>query len=107
MINEEKKVEETTEPKTDANTVLAYSFKEQLEWFEHPKEPFLNTPVVAIFDDGKNGIAQLDDTPNRKCWLIQGTGKMFWRSMVRNVSKWRWMTSDEMVEYHLNRTLAL
>ncbi|RLF56673.1 MAG: hypothetical protein DRN27_09230 [Thermoplasmata archaeon] len=76
-------------------------------WFKHPKEPFLNTAVVVELDNGELGIAQLDDDSNRKCWLIQGSGKLFWRSMFEKVEKWRWMTADEMVEYHVDRTLKI
>jgi len=76
-------------------------------WFEHPKEPFLNTAVVVELDNGKLSIGQLDDNHSRKCWLLQGTGKMFWRSMFESVEKWRWMTADEIVEYHVDRTLKL
>lgn len=79
----------------------------KIEWFKHPKEPFLNTAVVVELDNGELGIAQLDDNSSRKCWLIQGTGKMFWRSMIHTVDKWRWMTGDEMVEYHVDRTLKI
>lgn len=79
----------------------------KIEWFEHPKEPFLNTAVVVELDNGELGIAQLDDNANRKCWLIQGMGKMFWRSFSESINKWRWMTSDEMVEYHVNKTLKI
>jgi len=76
-------------------------------WFEHPKEPFLNTAVVVELDNGKLGIAQIDENYERKCWLIQGMGKMFWRSMFERIEKWRWMTADEMVEYHVDRTLKI
>lgn len=94
----------------DVQKALEEAHKEsinKIEWFEHPKEPFLNTAVVVELDNEELAIAQLDDNPNRKCWLIQGTGKMFWRSMIHTVNKWRWMTGDEMVEYHENRTLKL
>lgn len=76
-------------------------------WFEHPKEPFLNTVVVVELENGKLGIGQLDENYNRKCWLIQGTGKMFWRSMIDSVIKWRWMTNNEILEYQKNRTLKI
>lgn len=79
----------------------------KIEWFKYPKEPFLNTAVVVELDNGKLGIAQLDDDSNRKCWLIQGSGKLFWRSMFEKIEKWRWMTGDEMVEYHVDRTLKI
>jgi hypothetical protein len=94
----------------DMKNALAEGYGEsinKIEWFEHPKEPFLNTAVVVELDDGKLGIAQLDDNSSRKCWLIQGTGKMFWRSMFEKIEKWRWMTGDEMVEYHVDRTLKI
>ncbi len=97
----DKDVETAMEQANEINTL------ENEVWFEHPDEPFLNTPVVVELDSGKLGIAQLDDNPNRKCWLIQGMGKMFWRSMFEHVEKWRWMTANEMVEYHQNRTLKI
>lgn len=94
----------------DMENALEQANKEsinKIEWFEHPEEPFLNTAVVVELDNEELGIAQLDENYNRKCWLIQGTGKMFWRSFIHGVKKWRWMTGDEMVEYHENRTLKL
>jgi len=80
---------------------------EEEVWFEYPKEPFLNTAVVVELDNSKLAIAQLDENYNRKCWLIQGMGGLFWRSMFEKIIKWRWMTADEMLEYHENRTLKI
>lgn len=96
-----KKLVEVAEDAQELNTL------ENEIWFEHPDEPFYNTAVVVELDSGKLGIAQLDDNPNRKCWLIQGTGKMFWRSMTHTVKKWRWMLANEIVEYHENKTLKI
>lgn len=81
----------------------------KIEWFETSgdNEPFLNTAVVVELDNEKLSIGQLDENYHRKCWMIQGSGKMFWRSMFERVEKWRWMTPDEMVEYHVNRTLKI
>jgi len=96
-----KDMQQALEQANEINTL------ENEVWFKHPDEPFLNTAVVVKLDSGKLGIAQLDDNPDRKCWLIQGMGKMFWRSFMERVEEWRWMTANEIIEYHENRTLKI
>ena len=78
------------------------------QWFTTAeREPFLNEKVVVELNDGEITIGQLDDNPQRKCWLLKGTEGMFWRSFVKHVVKWRWMTPDEMVEYYKTGQLKL
>lgn len=106
----EKLVEIANEDMQNALKQSDKDYKEsidEIEWFKHPKEPFLNTAVVVELDNKELAIGQLDENYSRKCWLIQGMGKMFWRNIINSINKWRWMTSDEMVEYHLSRTLKI
>lgn len=69
-------------------------------WNDLEIKPKFNQVVLVKLDDDTTTLGQLDDDENRTCWLIKGSGGLFWRSFVKTVVNWREMTEQELKEYN-------
>jgi hypothetical protein len=53
------------------------------------KKPDFEKKVKVKLDNGEETIGFINDNWQRTCWLIKGSGGMFWRSIVNTVTHWQ------------------
>jgi hypothetical protein len=96
QIKEELKFQ----PKTQAQTMVAgmQSMEDVLKKVRQETNPWKNADtdlpplgkkIELKLSNGEIRIGKYDKDENRTCWLIQGTGGLFWRSMLKTVECWR------------------